>query len=283
VASLFHTSAVAPAAVAHARVVGSLHPETPRNANKTESNRDRSARKRKARPHPVLGHRIGNESLWLNSDLCKALIDEEKLAQAPVESLHIVGDTVSIPKNLAFGIGEQERKVLFEHLPTLSAQHIPKEEGGKASASGAEDGFGISWLPNDSEHSWMVKQRIASGEHQISPEDLEAAEARERYKLKAVTQALDLRNANAAGLAYENRRRCITAFSSPENPYDPGRPEVQGMYTFCWLNVLLFLRLREFSSVSSCYPHYAYSKTLDASQPVPTGQREPKSITHTSA
>lgn len=42
-------------------------------------------------------------------------------------------------------------------------------------------------------------------------------------------KVLDLRNANAAGIAYENRRRIIHAFSGPENPFDTGRAEVQGV------------------------------------------------------
>ncbi|KAI6012020.1 hypothetical protein EDC04DRAFT_2761967 [Pisolithus marmoratus] len=38
---------------------------------------------------------------------------------------------------------------------------------------------------------------------------------------------VNLRNANAKGIAYENRRRCIDLFSAPETPNDTGRPEVQ--------------------------------------------------------
>ncbi|KAF7323101.1 hypothetical protein HMN09_00090300 [Mycena chlorophos] len=40
-------------------------------------------------------------------------------------------------------------------------------------------------------------------------------------------RAIDLRNADAGGIAYENRLRIIKAFSTPENPFDPGRSEVQ--------------------------------------------------------
>jgi len=38
---------------------------------------------------------------------------------------------------------------------------------------------------------------------------------------------VDLRNANAKGIAFENRRRCVDAFSAPGKPNDTGRPEVQ--------------------------------------------------------
>ncbi|KAJ3792746.1 hypothetical protein GGU11DRAFT_856779 [Lentinula aff. detonsa] len=38
---------------------------------------------------------------------------------------------------------------------------------------------------------------------------------------------LDLRNADSDGIAYENKRRIIVAFSTLENQFDPGRTEVQ--------------------------------------------------------
>jgi small subunit ribosomal protein S15 len=44
-----------------------------------------------------------------------------------------------------------------------------------------------------------------------------------------LARIIDLRNANAAGIAYENRRRIIAAFSEGDTPDDTGRPEVQGM------------------------------------------------------
>ncbi|KAI9432061.1 hypothetical protein H4582DRAFT_1998882 [Lactarius indigo] len=42
-----------------------------------------------------------------------------------------------------------------------------------------------------------------------------------------VARLVDLRNANAAGVAFENRRRVIAAFSEPGKPDDTGRTEVQ--------------------------------------------------------
>lgn len=51
---------------------------------------------------------------------------------------------------------------------------------------------------------------------------------RQRRNANMFAKVLDLRNANAAGIAYENRRRIIYAFSTPKKPFDPGRAEVQG-------------------------------------------------------
>ncbi|KAJ7449964.1 hypothetical protein FB451DRAFT_745527 [Mycena latifolia] len=49
----------------------------------------------------------------------------------------------------------------------------------------------------------------------------------ESIKAANFARVIDLRNADAGGIAYENRRRIIAAFSTPENPFDPGRTEVQ--------------------------------------------------------
>ncbi|KAJ6597046.1 hypothetical protein DFH09DRAFT_1023609 [Mycena vulgaris] len=55
----------------------------------------------------------------------------------------------------------------------------------------------------------------------------EDSEAKEKIKVDTFARVIDLRNADAGGIAYENRRRIIVAFSTPENPFDPGRTEVQ--------------------------------------------------------
>jgi len=49
----------------------------------------------------------------------------------------------------------------------------------------------------------------------------------ELHKANMFAKVLDLRNANAKGIAYVNRRRIIYAFSTPQNPFDTGRTEVQ--------------------------------------------------------
>ncbi|KAJ6525611.1 hypothetical protein B0H19DRAFT_1197961 [Mycena capillaripes] len=51
--------------------------------------------------------------------------------------------------------------------------------------------------------------------------------ATEKVKAANFARVVDLRNSDAGGISYENRRRIIVAFSTPENPFDPGRTEVQ--------------------------------------------------------
>lgn len=50
----------------------------------------------------------------------------------------------------------------------------------------------------------------------------------EAEKARQFAQLVDLRNANARGVAFENRRRVVEAFSPEGSPADTGYPEVQG-------------------------------------------------------
>ena len=52
--------------------------------------------------------------------------------------------------------------------------------------------------------------------------------SREKTKAKQFAQLVDLRNANAKGIAFENRRRIIETFSPTGKATDSGYPEVQG-------------------------------------------------------
>lgn len=53
---------------------------------------------------------------------------------------------------------------------------------------------------------------------------------KEMHKAHMLARLTDLRNTNADGLAFENRRRIIAVFSEPDQPNDSGRPEVQGEF-----------------------------------------------------
>jgi len=62
----------------------------------------------------------------------------------------------------------------------------------------------------------------------LSPlEGQDVAQKKEAFKATNFARVIDLRNSDAAGISYENRRRIIIAFSTPQNPFDPGRTEVQ--------------------------------------------------------
>jgi small subunit ribosomal protein S15 len=192
VAALLHTSSTINAELA--RRTGSYDPKKANTLIKREKRR----KALEMRPHVVLGHRPGDEAKWQNCDLAKILVSENEL-ELPTEGVesagHLPGAT-QLPIHLNFGIGETEKQLLFRDLPELSAEAVV----------------------------------FANPDH--NPETLNSifgeGQEKEAFKLNHFAKVVDLRNANARGIAYENRRRIILAFSGPENAYDTGRTEVQG-------------------------------------------------------
>ena len=149
------------------------------------------------REYAVLGHRPGQEHKWLSCDLAKAIVTDTALHSNSVpEIIRTPEGDIDLPPYLNYGVAGKTKHLLFEVLPPMSAQ------SGVTTFSG----------------------NVVS----------EAEEAMEKEKAKAnmFAKVLDLRNANAKGLAFENRRRCIAAFSPPGKADDTGRPEVQGAYRF---------------------------------------------------
>lgn len=159
-----------------------------------------------SRPHVVLGTKPGDESKWKNCDLAKILIREEEVRAVPPlpPNRSLEGD-IELPKYTNFGIGEEEKKMLFETLPEMSLEtRRLAVEAAKAKSRG-------TYKANDLQ---AIEEKWGPLEH---------------HKASMLARVVDLRNANARGIAYENRRRCVEAFSEEGNPVDTGRPEVQGM------------------------------------------------------
>ncbi|KAL1694933.1 hypothetical protein GGG16DRAFT_46326 [Schizophyllum commune] len=158
----------------------------------------RWVREQARRPNPVLGTRPGEEWKWDKCDLAKILVLEKDFASIPVtEARHKeqlpVGE-VEMPQQFAYGVHNEEKKVLFRYLPYLSATTEV-----------------LTMNENDPKKVEAIK----------------AGEAAELQKSQNFAKLIDLRNTNAAGLAYENRKRIIATFSDPSKPNDPGRTEVQ--------------------------------------------------------
>lgn len=198
-ASQLHTSSAALVeAVSRAQRAFAL-----RKANKARQDEAR-ARAEASRPHPILGLRPGEEHKWEECELAKLLVDATMLqnpspSPAPAETVKLPAGSVTLPKHLAFGVGEEEKKLLFRILPRLATE--------------------------TRSFTRKTHQQTELGYYQNVAEEFEK---RELQKAQVFSTLLDLRNANAAGIAYENRRRIIAAFSGPNNPFDPGRTEVQG-------------------------------------------------------
>ncbi len=172
-----------------------------------------------ARPHVVLGTVASNEddsnAKWAACDLAKVLVSPEELsldtsAQRVITLPTAVmekGADVRVPPSLAFGIRQREQRMLFEHLPLLSADMNTRHEMSMMGGGGANH------------HQMGVETMSAYHETQLTAGVAQA---------NAMARVVDLRNANAAGISFENRRRVIEAFSEPGKPNDTGRTEVQG-------------------------------------------------------
>lgn len=130
---------------------------------------------------------------WTSCELAKILVNEAALSQA-TQVRYPIGP-VLLPNYLAYGMGNADSQKIFSTLPGLSAQR---------------ELFASSSNP----------QSLLKLENSVNEAEL--------LKANLFARAVDLRNADADGIAYENRRRIILAFSSPENPFDTGRTEVQG-------------------------------------------------------
>ncbi|KAJ7172321.1 hypothetical protein C8R46DRAFT_947329 [Mycena filopes] len=151
------------------------------------------------RPSVILGTRPGDDAKWHNSDLAKLLVDESVFEQPPqmVTSNH--NEHAQIPLYKAFGVADAEEKTLFRILPQMSTD---------VTTSGSS---------------------LNTGSQQVNELNklVDSVQQREQFKVANFARVIDLRNSDAGGIAYENRRRIILAFSTPENPFDPGRTEVQ--------------------------------------------------------
>ena len=155
--------------------------------------------------HCVLGTKPGQPDKWASCDLAKVLVTPKDIEAAPVLPAGGPGslDNVVMPTYTNFGLAKQDRHLLFDVLPELTRERMLEQS--------------MRGLPTSPSLLTM---------------HYEHADFAEGLKVSMLARVVDLRNANAKGIAFENRRRCIEAFSEPGKPNDTGRPEVQGMYQY---------------------------------------------------
>ena len=180
----------------HTSVVCRAKPQPPKKTvSKLQAKVVRKHAKDANRLYVVLGSEYNKEDKWIGCDLQETILTPDAVYSQDAEPrvLRLPEGEVNMPSNLSFGIeGGDGKKLLFEVLPTLTVER------------------GVTTFEED------------------TVERTKAAMEEELRKANMFARLADLRNANAKGLAYENRRRIIAAFSTPEQPNDTGRPEVQG-------------------------------------------------------
>lgn len=203
----FHTSSTR---LAESRKQQKIHDSRRINLEKRE---ERLRKERENAPHVILGTRPGQASKWENCDLAKLVITAEQLEKLPVPSEE---DNVTAPEYMNFGLDGLDGKQSKEELKKLLFTDLPQ-----ATSAASID-------PHLADKMRIWKD---IGEEPMLPDDkriISTAEIREDEKAKQLARLVDLRNANARGIAFENRRRIIAAFSPSGKATDSGYPEVQG-------------------------------------------------------
>jgi len=159
------------------------------------------------------------------------LINEEELfSTTEMQPARVEVGVVNLPSQFGFGVDQAEKKMLFEDLPLATVQ---------MSMTNAQ-------ILKAAERP-VNQPSVLPATEVPEAKQFENEKEKELRKANLLAKALDLRNANAAGIAFENRRRIILAFSSPENPFDSGRTEVQAaLLTYkirkLWTHLLTFKR-----------------------------------------
>ena len=170
------------------------------------------------RPSVILGTRPGDEAKWERCDLARVLVDEVALrASTEMVNTRLPIGTVALPPQFAYGVDAPERQLLFEALPN-------------AATGMARSGAAHKAVQESKSEDWAA---------------VAAQSKTELLKANLLAKALDLRNANAAGIAFENRRRIIREFSTPENPFNPGLTEVQGEFHSAVISCIICPNLPE--------------------------------------
>ena len=128
------------------------------------------------------------------------------------------------PANYQYGVGPREQRLLMEDLPTVRME--------------------------------LQASQLDSFQDEFTEEATMAFNVETKSKSQ-MARLLDLKNADAGGIAFENRRRIIEAFGEPGKKNDSGHTEVQG--TSALVSHLTSANLNSFSC------------NLDLSHPQPMG------------
>jgi small subunit ribosomal protein S15 len=166
---------------------------------------------------------------WRKCALANVLINEDLLSSSTaLEKKKFTLGEVEVPTQVGFGVDAVEQKILLDYLPVVTAD---------------------------------VAQRGES-----DPQFYENGIKTQLHKANMFAKILDLRNANAKGISYVNRRRIIFAFSTPQTPFDTGRTEVQGtqlnlVHQICpFLNFAIAVALLTYK-IRSVWKHLTTSKS----------------------
>lgn len=168
------------------------------------------------RPHAVLGTRAAEEDTkWTSCDLAKVLVSAENLQALPPTPPIGVSTKAIPPMYTNFGLDGLDGVETREDQIDLFLKDLPDTAAIAEADTQLADRFAL-------QRGDLSK---------LSIEDKKAIvelQKKEVQKAQQLARIIDLRNANARGIAFKNRRSIIAAFSPSKNALDSGYPEVQG-------------------------------------------------------
>ncbi len=155
----------------------------------------------RSKPDPVLGHQnnADGRGLWQSSKLKGVVLAKDDVWAGKVPSEQAAGaaeqSKAAGPALLNFGLGNGDRKLLFQDLPEV-----------------------------------IVEDRLLDSSPDVVDirgleEDKDAFVQEEQNSSETLARILDLRNASGKGIQVENIRRIVLAFGSEKGP---GSSEAQG-------------------------------------------------------
>ncbi|EJD52785.1 hypothetical protein AURDEDRAFT_181309 [Auricularia subglabra TFB-10046 SS5] len=163
--------------------------------SRSETRELKKGKERALMTYYVLGHAPENAKLWENSLLAKIMVTPEKLRALDAPPVSSPNSIAPLPPELGYGLADEEQRLLFHYLPNVAMQHA-------------------------------FATRVGGTSKNMSDEEGAALDNAEMTKVEQLAKIIDLRNAGAREIKAENTRRCVRAFSPPNNPNDTGRPEV---------------------------------------------------------
>lgn len=183
-----------------------------RKAN-LEKKAERGRIRDETKPHVVLGTRPGDEEKWRSCDLARILVTPEEL-NGTVWTKMEEEKEIKLPMVMSYGLegtdaaGTKDEKIelFFKDLPQASV--------------------------NNSMPTKTVDHHARFSLNVEKSAEFQNLANIEYKKSTSFARVIDLRNANARGIAFENRRRIIAAFSPSGSMSDSGYPEVQGASLF---------------------------------------------------
>ncbi|KAK0551085.1 hypothetical protein OC846_000824 [Tilletia horrida] len=139
------------------------------------------------------------------------------------------------PLRLNFGLSSKDRELLFDELPRVMVEDHMLDSRNLGGADPSQNSELASLL--SSNPISPASASTASGEFDVMNEDAQKALTEEMEELEraeagsadVLARVLDLRNASARGIRFENTRRIIQAFGRklPDGRLDTGNTEVQ--------------------------------------------------------